>query len=40
MPDDLPAERPAIRRVDVSAADTETLIDMGVIDPPPEPEPE
>lgn len=41
MPDDeVPAERPAIRRVDESAADTETLVDMGVVSPPPEPAPE
>ena len=38
--DDLPPNRPAIPRVDVAAADTETLVDMGVLDPPPEPAPE
>ena len=37
MPDDLPPNRPAIRRVDESAADTETLVDMGVVDEPPQP---
>lgn len=42
---DLPAERPAVRRVDESAADMGTLVDMGVVPeqpepPPPEPVPE
>ncbi|NUL09056.1 hypothetical protein [Streptomyces lunaelactis] len=40
MPDDVPAERPAVRKVDKSAADTATLVDMGVVDPQPEPVPE
>ena len=40
MPDDdIPAERPAVRRVDETAADTETLVDMGVVDQPPQPAP-
>ena len=37
MPDDIPAERPVQRRVDESAADTATLVDMGVVEAPPEP---
>lgn len=42
---DLPAERPVTRRVDESAADMVTLVDMGVVPeqpepPPPEPPPE
>ena len=38
MPDgDIPPERPAVRRVDETAADTATLVRMGVVDAPPEP---
>lgn len=37
MPDEVPTERPAVPRVDEAAADTATLVDMGVVDPPPEP---
>jgi hypothetical protein len=41
MPDlEPPVDRPTTPRVDLAAADTETLVDMGVIpEPPPEPEP-
>jgi len=34
---EIPAERPAVRRVDETAADTATLVRMGVVDAPPEP---
>lgn len=34
---EIPAERPAVRRVDETVADVETLVDMGVVDAPPEP---
>jgi hypothetical protein len=37
MPDEPPSTRPAVRRVDVSAADTATLVDMGVVPEQPEP---
>ena len=41
MPDkELLTERPAVRRVDKTAADTATLVGMGVVDPPPKPVPE
>ena len=36
---ELPAERPVQRRVDESAADMSTLIDMGVVEEQPEPPP-
>lgn len=39
MPDDLPAQRPVTRRVDESAADTETLVGMGLMEEQPEPPP-
>lgn len=38
MPDgEIPPERPAVRRVDETAADTATLVRMGVLDAQPEP---
>lgn len=37
MADKFQAERPAVRRVDKSAADTATLVGMGLADPPPKP---
>jgi hypothetical protein len=38
MPDEeIPATRPAVRRVDEAAADTATLVDMGVVPEQPEP---
>ncbi|WP_338676396.1 hypothetical protein V1460_28035 [Streptomyces sp. SCSIO 30461] len=36
---ELPAERPVTPRVDESAADLQTLVDMGVIEGQPEPPP-
>lgn len=36
---EIPAQRPAIRRVDESAADMGTLVDMGVVPEQPEPPP-
>ena len=40
MPDkDPPGQRPVVRRVDESAADTGTLVDMGVVPAPPKPVP-
>ncbi len=36
---DLPAERPVQRRVDESAADMGTLIDMNLVEEQPEPPP-
>jgi hypothetical protein len=41
MPEpELPAARPAVPRIDVSAADMGTLVDMGVVPEQPEPPPE
>ncbi|MFH8804038.1 hypothetical protein ACH4F6_31370 [Streptomyces sp. NPDC017936] len=37
---ELPAERPAVRRIDEAAADMGTLVDMGVVPEQPEPEPD
>lgn len=39
MPDQ-PAPTPIQPRVDESAGDLDTLVDMGLADPPPEPSPE
>ncbi|MEU8525239.1 hypothetical protein AB0C77_06495 [Streptomyces sp. NPDC048629] len=36
---ELPTERPARPRVDETAADLGTLVDMGVVEPQPEPPP-
>ncbi|WP_329114417.1 hypothetical protein [Streptomyces sp. NBC_01353] len=38
-PAELPAQRPVTRRVDETAADMGTLIDMGVVEEQPEPPP-
>ena len=38
--EEIPKERPAHRKVDTSAADTVTLVGMGVVDQPPQPVPE
>ena len=32
-----PSQRPVVRRVDDMGADAETLVDMGVLEPQPEP---
>ncbi|MER5461687.1 hypothetical protein ABT010_13555 [Streptomyces sp. NPDC002668] len=41
MPDqEVPAQRPAVRRVDEAAADMETLVDMGVVEEQPQPPPD
>lgn len=37
--DEIPATRPAVRRVDDASADMGTLVDMGVVEPQPEPSP-
>lgn len=34
MPDKPPAERPAVRRTDLTGADSATLVDLGLVDPP------
>lgn len=36
---ELLTERPAVRHVDETAADAETLVGMGVLEPQPEPAP-
>ncbi|NWF25221.1 hypothetical protein HW130_02910 [Streptomyces sp. PKU-EA00015] len=36
---ELPTERPAVRQMDQTGADAETLVDMGVLEPQPEPAP-
>lgn len=38
-PAELPPERPVQRVVDPSAADTQTLVDMGLVEEQPEPPP-
>lgn len=38
--EEIPKERPAVRRVDKTAADTATLVGMGVVPEPPKPVPE
>jgi hypothetical protein len=35
---ELPPERPVVRRVDETSADVATLVDMGVIEEPPQPQ--
>jgi len=39
MPDQIPTDRPVVRRMDETGADAETLVDMGVLEPQPEPPP-
>lgn len=40
MPDEtVPTQRPIQRRIDETAADLDTLVDMGAAEPPPEPAP-
>lgn len=39
MADNPPTQRPIQRRIDETAGDVETLIDLGAVEPPPEPSP-
>lgn len=39
MDEEPPTERPIQRRIDETAADLDTLVDMGAAEPPPEPAP-